>query len=301
MPTMLEKERKKLIVPFLAPALILYIVFMIYPAFRAFSDSLFQWEGFNLPRKYVGIKNFADLIHDQNYIMSVKTTLVIFLFGGVFVFLLAFLFTAILSGGVVKKKKFFRAIIFYPNIVAAIALTTFWAFIYNTRFGLLNEFLRLVGLDNFIVPWTAPSRVRGAVLVALIWIYVGYMLVILLAGADNISPEIYEAAKVDGANFFQMFTLVTIPLMWDVIVVAITLWMILAIKQFEFVYAFGGGTFVARELWTVPMYLIVMGFGKRDPIYRLGYASAIGVSLLIMVIVLAFIIRRVFRRERVNF
>lgn len=298
---MLEKERKKLIVPFLAPALILYIVFMIYPAFQAFRDSLFKWEGFNLPRKYVGIKNFSNLIHDQNYLTSVKTTLIILIIGGVFVFLLAFLFTAILSGGIVKGKKIFRAIIFYPNVVAAIALTTFWAFIYNPRFGLLNEFLRLIGLDSLIVPWTEPARVRGAVLVALIWIYVGYMLVILLAGADNISPEIYDAAKVDGANFFQMFTYVTIPLMWDVIVVAITLWMILAIKQFEFVYAFGGGTFVARELWTVPMYLVVMGFGKRDPIYRLGYASAIGVSLLVMVIVLALIIRLVFRRERVDF
>jgi len=298
---MLEKERKKLIIPFLSPALILYLVFMIYPGMRAFKDSLYDWEGFTLPAKYIGIKNFQNLLQDTNYLMSIKTTLYIFFVGGIFIFGLAFLLTMVLSSGNVKGKKFFRAIIFLPNVVAVIALTTFWAFIYNPRFGLLNGTLRLLGLETLIVPWVEPSRILNAVLVALIWIYVGYMLVILLAGADNLSPEMYDAAKVDGANILQMFYMVTIPLMWDVIMVAITLWMIIALKQFEFVYAFGGGTFVAREIWTIPLYLVVMGFGKRDPIYQLGYASAIGVSLLILVIILAILIRVILRRERVEF
>jgi ABC-type sugar transport system permease subunit len=297
---MLEKERKKLIVPFLLPSMLLYIIFMIIPALQAFRTSLYDWQGFNLPRKFIGLKNFSDLIHDPNYLSSVQTTLYFFLVGGVIIFGLAFLFTAILNSGVVKGKKIFRALIFYPNVVAAIALTTFWAFIYNPRFGLLNALLRLLKLDSLIVPWTEPARIRNAVLVALVWIYVGYMLVILLAGADNISPEIYDAARVDGANIFQMFFRVTIPLMWDVMVIAFTLWMIIAVKQFEFVYAFGGGTFVAREVWTVPLYLVIMGFGKRDPIYRLGYASAIGVTLLILVILLAYLLRLIFRRERVE-
>ena len=295
---MLERERKKVIIPFLAPALILYLVFMIIPALQAFKDSFYNWEGFNLPREFIGLKNFSNLIHDKNYWLTMETTLYLFLVGGVIVFLLAFLFTAILSSGAVRGKKLFRAVIFYPNVVAAIALTTFWAFIYNPRFGLLNSFLRLIGLDALIIPWTDPARVRNAVLVALVWIYVGFMLVILLAGADNISPEIYDSAKVDGANLFQMFTRVTVPMMWEVIVVAITFWMIIAMKQFEFVYAFGWG--IVREIWTVPLYLYILGFGKRDPIYRLGYASAIGVTLLVLVIILAALLRWVLRRERVE-
>jgi len=273
---------------------------MIIPAIRAFIDSLYRWEGFNLPKEYIGIKNFANLFQDSNYLMALETTLYFFIVGGVIIFFLAFLLTAVLSGGIVKGKKMFRAIIFFPNTVAAIALTTFWAFIYNPRFGLLNEFLRLLGLDNLIISWTEPSNVRNAVLVALVWIYVGYMLVILLAGADNISPELFDAAKVDGANIFQNFIYITIPLMWDVILIAMTLWMIIAVKQFEFVYAFGGGTFVAREIWTIPLYLVIMGFGKRDPIYQLGYASAIGVTLLLLVIILAALLRFLFRRERVQ-
>jgi ABC-type sugar transport system permease subunit len=295
---MIEKERKKLIIPFLAPAVLLYLMFMVYPAIQAFRDSFYNWEGFNLPREYIGIKNFANLIHDQNYLQSMETTLYFFLVGGIIIFALVFLLTAILSSGVVRGKKYFRAIFFYPNIVAAIALTTFWAFIYNPRFGLLNSFLKLIGLDSLIIPWTEPTRVRNAVLVAMIWIYVGFMLVILLAGADNISPEIFDSAKVDGANLFQMFFFVTIPMMWDVITVAVIFWMIIAIKQFEFVYAFGWGT--VREIWTAPLYLYIKGFGKRDPIYMLGYASAIGVTLLLLVITLAVLLRLILRRERVE-
>jgi ABC-type sugar transport system permease subunit len=295
---MLERERKKLILPFLAPALILYLLFMIFPGFQALKNSLYNWEGFNLPRTYIGLKNFVELFRDKNYLMTVQTTLYIFLLGGIIIFALVFIFTAILSSGTVRGKRLFRAIIFFPNVVAAIALTTFWSFLYNPRVGLLNAFLKLLHLESLIVPWTEPSRVRNAVLAALVWIYVGYMLVIILAGADNVSPEYYDAAKVDGANLWQMFFHVTIPMMWDVITVAVIFWMIIAMKQFEFVYAFGWGSM--REVWTVPLYLYILGFGRRDPIYRLGYASAIGVTLLILVILLASFLRLVLKRERVE-
>jgi ABC-type sugar transport system permease subunit len=271
---------------------------MVYPALQAFKDSFYQWEGFNLPKVFIGFKNFENLISDQNYLQSMGTTLYFFAVGGVIIFALVFLLTAILSSGMVRGKKFFRAIFFYPNVVAAIALTTFWAFIYNPRFGLLNSFLKLIGLDSLILPWTEPARIRIAVLVALVWIYVGFMLVILLAGADNISPELFDSAKVDGANIFQLFFHVTIPMMWDVITIAVIFWMVIAVKQFEFVYAFGWGT--VREIWTAPLYLYIKGFGKRDPIYMLGYSSAIGVTLLLTVILLAVFLRLILRRERVE-
>jgi ABC-type sugar transport system permease subunit len=185
-------------------------------------------------------------------------------------------------------------------VVAAIALCTFWGFVYNQRFGLVNGFLKVVGLERLIQPWTDSSHLLGAELVALIWIYTGYFLVILLAGADKIPTEIYDAARVDGANPFQMFIQVTIPLMWDVIGVALILWMITALKQFEFIYAFGGAA-LNISTYTMPIYLYVEGFGKRDPIYRLGYSSAIGITLLALVVIFAIIMRRFLKRETVQF
>jgi ABC-type sugar transport system permease subunit len=149
---MIERDRRKLIIPFLAPALILYLVFMVIPAIQAFRDSFYKWEGFNLPKEFIGLKNFVNLFRDQNYLQAMETTMYFFIVGGIIIFALVFLLTAILSSGVVRGKKFFRAIIFYPNVVAAIALTTFWSFIYNPRFGLLNSFLKLLGLDTLILP-----------------------------------------------------------------------------------------------------------------------------------------------------
>lgn len=297
---MLDKQRRKLILPFLLPGLILYLVFFIYPAIRGFQTSLFDWSGFNLPSTYVGLDNYRELLTDEIFWSSVKVTLTIMIAGGIFIFALAFFFTALLNSGI-WGKKFFRAVIFFPNVIAAIALTTFWAFVYNNRFGLLNSFLRLLKLDGLIIQWTNAANILGSIIVAMVWIYVGYFLVILLAGADKISPEIFDAAKVDGANMVQNFFFITIPLMWDVIGIALTLWMITAIKQFEFLYAFGGGTAVPTEIWTMPIYLVIIGFGKRDPIFRLGMAAAIGVAMLLLVIIFAALMRRILRRNTVQY
>ena len=133
-------------------------------------------------------------------------------------------------------------------------------------------------------------------LVALIWIQVGFMVVLLMAGRDKIPFEYYEAAKIEGANALQMFRKITVPLMWDVITVATVLWSIFALKVFEFPYAFFGIT-PPTQIYTVGLYLYIMGFGKRDPIYRLGYATAIGVVLLLAVIVVIVALRRLMRRD----
>jgi ABC-type sugar transport system permease subunit len=297
---MLHKQKRKLILPFLLPGLILYLVFYIYPAIKGFQTSLYDWSGFNLPSTFIGLDNYRELLHDEIFWSSVKVTLTIMLVGGIFIFGVAFFFTALLNSGI-RGKKFFRAVIFFPNVIAAIALSTFWAFVYNNRFGLLNSFLRLLKLDNLIIQWTNSDNILGSIIVAMIWIYVGYFLVILLAGADKISPEIFDAAKVDGANMFQTFFFITIPLMWDIIGIALLLWMITAIKQFEFLYSFGGGTAVKSEIWTMPIYLVIMGFGKRDPIFRLGMASAIGVGMLLLVIIFAAIIRRILKRNSIQY
>jgi ABC-type sugar transport system permease subunit len=296
---MLTKDRRKLIIPFLAPGLILYLVFFIYPAVQGLYTSLFDWSGFGLPKKFIGLKNFQQLIVDDRFFTALKTTLTILFVGGIFIFAIAFVFTALLNSGI-RGKKFYRAIFFFPNVVAPIALTTFWSLVYNSRFGLVDSILKIVGLNNLIQPWTDTDHILGAIVIALIWLYTGYYMVILLAGADKIPTEIYDAARVDGANSLQVFIQITIPLMWDVIGIALVLWMITAIKQFEFIYAFGGMQ-LSSATWTLPIYLVIEGFGKRDPIFRLGYASAIGVVLLLLVVVFAAVMRRFLRRDIIQY
>jgi len=290
------KVRTRMIVLFLLPAGILYLVFFLVPAAWAFYFSVFDWSGFGDAKNYVGLGNYTELMKDRVFLISFTNTMKILFIGGVVTLFLAFLMTILINVGM-RGKKFFRAMIFMPNVIATIALTTLWAFIYNPKFGLLNGLLLKLGFTELgKTLWTASDRVFYAMLVALIWIQVGFMVVLLMAGRDKIPFEYYEAAKIEGANALQMFRKITVPLMWDVITVATVLWSIFALKVFEFPYAFFGIT-PPTQIYTVGLYLYIMGFGKRDPIYRLGYATAIGVVLLLAVIVVIVALRRLMRRD----
>jgi ABC-type sugar transport system permease subunit len=290
------KTRKRLIAIFLLPATIVYLVFFLIPAVWAFYYSFFDWSGFGQNMEFIGVENYIELTRDPIFLLSLKNTLVILVVGGVIIFTLAFVLTILVNSGI-KGKKLFRAMIFLPNVIATIALTTLWAFIYNPTFGLINSFFRLIGWQaGAEFTFTSTDRIFYAMIVALIWIEVGFFLVLLMAGMDKIPVEYFEAAKIEGATQWQMFKSITVPLLWDVISVATVLYSIFALKVFEFPYAFSQIQ-PPVQIYTVGIYLYIEGFGKRDPIYRLGYATAIGVVLLLCVIVIVELLRRVMRRE----
>lgn len=290
------RVRKRLIVLFLLPAGLLYFFFFLLPALQAFQYSFFEWSGFGEEKTFVGFSNYLEIFQDNLFWLSFRNTMVILLVGGVIVFSIAFLMTVALNSGI-KGKKLFRSLIFLPNIIATIALTTLWAYIYNPSFGLIKIIAEALGLEKLSTYlWTSPTNVFWSVLIAIIWMQVGYYLVLLMAGVDKIPQEYYEAAEIEGANQIQKFFKVTVPLIWDVLSIAIVLYSIGALKIFEFPYAFYGQS-VPSQLYTIGIYLYVMGFGKRYPIYRLGYATAIGVMLLLSVIIIFLILRALLKRD----
>jgi ABC-type sugar transport system permease subunit len=295
------KVRKRIIVTFLLPAIILYAAFFLYPALRAFYYSFFDWSGFANDAEYIGLENYRDLMNDDLFIDSLKNTLAILFAGGVIVFGLAFALTILLNSGI-KGKKLLRAIIFLPNVVAVIALTTMWSVaIYHPRFGILTSGFEYLGLDALADHlWLSSDNIFLSMLIAIIWINVGFFVVLLMAGIDKIPFEYYEAAKLDGANHLQMFHQITVPLLWDVLTIGIVLWSINALKIFEFPFAFTALE-PAPKTYTVGVYLYVMGFGHRTPIYRLGYATAMGVVLLFTVVLVVVVLRRLMRREVVQY
>jgi ABC-type sugar transport system permease subunit len=294
----MEKERRKLIIPFLAPALIVYLVFFIYPTIQALWVSLHNWSGFTPQMDYVGLANFEELLRDKVYQQVLLQSLGLLVVGGILTFALSLFFTGLLGSGV-RGRRFFRAVIFSPNVVAMIALTTLWSFVYNPRFGMLNGLLKAVGLDTLgRTTWMGPDLVYWSVLVAVVWIYVGFYAILFMAGADKIPRSLYDAAIVEGAGRIQMFFKVTLPLMWDVVAVGLVLWIIDALMQFEFYYAVSGA-FPPIKIWTIPIYVFVLAFGKRNPIFRMGYGTAVAVSLLVFVIAFVLITRVILRRREV--
>lgn len=292
--------RRRMIVAFLAPAVGLYTVFLVAPAIQAFYLSLFQTSGFGDQTVWLGLGNYVKLWSDTVFWRSLYNMAIIMFVGGVFIFGLAFVFTMLLNSGM-WGKKLFRALIFMPNIIAVVAITTFWSFVFMPRYGLLTSFLKELGLASLATTaWTAPQNVFFSMLVGLVWISTGFFTILILAGADKIPTDMFEAARLEGASNLQIFTQITIPMMWDVIIITLVLWATQAIKMVEFPYAFGGPN-IDQNLYTPGIYLYIMGFGQREPVYALGYATAIGVVLFVLTVLAIVAIRILLRRDRVEF
>lgn len=294
------RASNRLIFLFLLPASLLYLVFFLAPTLYAFAYSLFDWRGFQTEMTFVGLENYTEMLDDRLFWTSMGNTLLILIVGGIIVFGIAFIMTMMLSSGI-RGKKLFRAIIFLPNVIAIIALTTLWGYMYTPRNGLFAAVFELFGIEEMVTfTWLGPDTIFWSMLAAIIWIEVGFFLVLLLAGVDKIPEEFYEAAKLDGASQFQMFRRITIPLLWDVLTIGMVLWSIHALKIFEFPFSFTGLE-PNPNSYTVAVYLYVLGFGQRQPIYRLGYATAIGVVLLAVIVVIVLILRFAMRRDRLEY
>jgi ABC-type sugar transport system permease subunit len=293
----MKKRRGYIAWTFLAPSLILYLYLFVYPAINAFRISFYKWSGFVANMEFVGFNNFSKLISDTSFLGALKNTLLLLTIGGIGTFLLAFIFSFLLGSGI-RGKKVYRTIIFFPYIIAPVVLSVYWGLlVYNPRVGILNQFFKLLHIEvlsEFV--FTDMSHIFWSALFVVIWSRVGFYLILLMAGIERIPPCFYEAARLEGATELQIFFKITLPLIKEVLMIAIIFWGINAIKMFELFYAFGG-ILPPRALWTNAIYLYIMGFGKRDPIFQLGYASAIGVATFLLIIIFSFIIRGLVKKE----
>lgn len=272
-----------MVVTFLLPAILVYSALFIYPAIKAFYVSLHDWNGFTANMQFIGLSNFKELFHDASFLNSIKITMYYMVFGGIIILGLALFISALLSTKI-RLKKLMRAIIFFPSVVNSIAIAIVWNFIYNGKFGLLNNTLTALGLEKYIVQWTSAQNITNAMLPIMVWTYCGYFCVILLSGLDRISPDLIDAARIDGASETQIFFKVKLPLIKNILGTAVILWIIDSIKEFGVLYAWngsGGAPQVGLTNMAVKMY--ITAFGKRNVTFRMGYATSMGVIMFLLV------------------
>lgn len=284
---------------FLLPALLFMCLLFAYPAADAVYISFFDWSGFTASKTFVGLKNFQELFTSSRFWeVPMLNTLKFLLVGGVFVFGFALLFSGILTGRM-PGKKLLRAVIFFPNVINPVAVTILWGFIYNQKWGLLNNALTALGLPPQI--WTGPQLMFGSILAMMIWVHTGLYCVIFLSALDQVPPEMVESAELDGANGWQVFFHIKLPLIRDVMSTALTLWSISAIKEFSLIFAWGGGIDIPQDqIMNLSNYMYIHAFGKRTSIFRMGLSSAMGVIMLVIVILLTLLIARVTRHESIE-
>jgi raffinose/stachyose/melibiose transport system permease protein len=259
----------------LIPALLVYCAFGIVPIFHSFYYSLTDWDGLSVA-SFVGWRNISEALSDPLFWNSFKNNIYVVL-ASVFGQIPIALALALLLNRRLKGAKIFRTIGFLPVVISTVIISLTWNMIYNAEYGLLNRLLQSVGLDFLARDWLGDPRwAMIAVCVTIVWQFVGLYLMIFLAALQNVPDEVLEAAEIDGATGWKKTWTVTIPMIWDAIVLSVILCISGSLRTFDLIYVMtNGGPAHATEVMAIYM------FEQTFSSMRYGYGSA--VSLLIFV------------------
>lgn len=261
---------------FLSPTLIGFFVFIVGPVIAAVVLSTYDWNLIN-PAEAVGLDNYRKLLSDPRLATIYLTTFKIAVSTVVLKLVIGLLIAVMLEAKLHKTlRTFFRLSFFFPFVVPATAVALIWTFLLNKDLGMVNWFLRLVGIDN--IPWLNSSAWSPvAVIITDVWKDIGFYIVVFIGGLQTIPGDLYEAAEVDGSNRFQRFFYITLPLLSPTILFLSVIGLIGAVQIFAQpqVLTMGGPGDATR---TVVMYIYEQGF----KFYSMGYASTIALSLFIV-------------------
>lgn len=296
------KKNKMLIICFILPCLITLLIMYLYPVGRTVLMSFFHIESVTARMSdwtFYGFGNYAKIFNSPAFKTSMWNMLRIWLVGGVFTLSFALLFAVILTSGI-RFKKFFRAAIYLPNVISAVALATMWIqYVFNNDYGMLNKMLKMVGLDG--VKWLGTDMKFWAMLFAFIFGAVGYYMLIFISGIERIPADLYEAATIDGANKVQQFLKITMPLLKGITKTNITFWSVHTTTFFLWSKMFSP---VDTETTTIVpvVYLYDTVFGGKGVTTRdAGAGAAVGVVLALIIIVIYFIMNKLLKDDDLEF
>ena len=296
------KKNKALIVGFILPCLLTLIVMYLYPVARTLVMSFFQIESVTANMStwtFNGFGNYARIFKSPPYLVSMWNMFRIWLVGGIITLSFSLLFAVILTSGI-RFKKFFRAAIYLPNVISAVALATMWIqYVYNNDYGMLNKILTTLGLNG--VKWLGTDTKFWAMLFAFIFGAVGYYMLIFISGIERIPQDLYEAATIDGANKVQQFGKITMPLLKGITKTNITFWSVHTTTFFLWSKMFSPVDSEATTIVPVVyLYDTVFG-GKANATRDAGAGAAVGVVLALIIIVIYFVMNRLLRDDDLEF
>ncbi|KQO18433.1 carbohydrate ABC transporter permease [Paenibacillus sp. Leaf72] len=279
---------------FLLPGLTLFSVFFLYPICRTVFFSLHEWDGIQ-PMKFIGFDNYVKMFtSDPNFYPAVQNGFVFVLFSLIFQLPAAFILAMLVSRKI-KGSKWFRNVYFFPVIMSTTMVSLLWSKIYDPAIGLLNAFLRSIGLESMTQLWLGDTKTSLlSVVFVLVWQFIGYHMLIMFAGIQSIPDHIYEAARLDGATGWKSVRHITLPLLSDVLKVDVVLAVVGSLKVFEQVYVMtGGGPDNSSTVVAVRMFqeaFLKMNF---------GYGSTLAVYLVVQCLLISWVINKLMSRNTV--
>ena len=275
---------------FILPAFLLVFVLLLIPMFQNIYYSFFNWDGISKPF-FTGVKNYSAFFSDENFLISFRNTLIWVIFTLVFP-VMGGLLIAIFVRGLVLER-FFKSIFFIPLSISFVATGIIWTYMFSRDLGVLNNLFHLLGIGTKVSWLTQVPLNTFSLLIAWTWQQLGVNMVLFLMGLATIPQDPIEAAVIDGANKWQTFIHVTLPMLRPITTVVITMAMVNSFKAFDIIYVMTrGGPYRSSETLAVTM------FRETFTLFRMGYGAAISVLLSCIVIaVSALYIKRMTRKD----
>lgn len=287
-----KSPKKNLINLMYMPAVVMFVIFVIYPFLDGVRISLTNWNGYSQEYSYIGFSNYKSLLKDENVIIALKNT---FLYGvgSTIIQQIIGLSYAVFLNSKFRARGFARTVIYLPIMVASVIMGYIWYFLLQYNGGAINDILIALGMQP--IDFIANGKLMVWIIVLINSLqFCGVSMVIYLAGLQNISEMYYEAARLDGATKLQQFKNITLPLLKPAIVTSVTLNLIGGLKLFDAIKALtnGGPGYTTHSLSTLINYTY---FNSQSA----GYAAAIGIMLFIIILVTTLVLNKVLDRKDV--
>ncbi|WP_319477661.1 sugar ABC transporter permease [Marispirochaeta aestuarii] len=289
------KGRRRTILLFLLPGMLVYCGLVLYPLMQGFILSTQRWVTLTR-RVYVGLENYVSLIHNSIFWTSMEKSAVFVVGTTVLQLVLGFLLGYLLYHQL-KGYRIFKTLFFVPVILMTVAVGFIWDYIYSPAFGLLKPFMEFIGMgDRYFPPLADPDVAILFVILAHSWRQVGIQIMLFYAGFMNIPQDVIEMATIEGASGFKMIWYMILPLSWEVSKMVVVLQITAALRAFDLIYVMTkGGPNHSTEV--LPMHMFVHAFEN----FNIGLGSAVAVIIFILSMTLTLILRRVMQRETLQY
>ena len=302
---MLQKELRKLIFIFVVPPIVTWLILNLYPMVSAFYWAMTDYDGVTKASQvFTGLDNYKLLLKDTRWWDAMLNTFIIAL-GLIIIILPVSLMFAVLITNTVKGQGIFKTFVYLPSILPIVITALLWVFILDPTVGLLggavdglgihDQVKELLGVTNLNFIGN-PSLARWTVILVSAWAAVGGYTIYFMAGLSRIPAELYDAAKIDGAQGWSMFWKITFPLLYPVVQTITLLLIINSLQNFAFIYVLSGGT-PGSTTQVMSTYIYRTAFTD----HRFGYATALGTIMMIVVMAFTFTSRQLTRREVVQY
>jgi raffinose/stachyose/melibiose transport system permease protein len=295
MNTKTKKKFDTVAFAFIAPAFVLFTMFIIVPTIASVYYSFTSWDGISPTVRFIGLANYKEIFTSARFGNALKNTIILTIFISIFENAIA-LGLALIVDNVRWGKNFFRSAFYIPVLISGIVSGFIWKIMYNYNFGTFNSLLQNMGLDSLKQDWLGNTKLTLIMVgFVLIWKGAGYYMIIYLASLQSVSTDLIEAAQIDGASPLQRFRSITIPLISGAFTINFTLSLINGLKVFDQINVMtdGGPGFTTETL----VYLLYkVGFNEG----RQGFGTAVGIMLLFIIIILNMIQQKFLRGREVQ-